>query len=81
MYKKFIKRIIDILISIIALLILSPVYLLIIIMIKIVDRCQIIYKQIRTGKKGKKFKIYKFRTITNGKNTKLRRFFAQDFIG
>ncbi len=72
MYKKYIKRIIDILLSIIVLVLFSPLYLLISIMIKIIDGEPIIYKQYRTGQYGKKFKIYKFRTMDNGKTTKLR---------
>lgn len=74
MYKKYIKRIIDIVISFIVLIILSPVYLFISILIKIIDKGPIIYKQIRTGKEGNVFKIYKFRTMKNGKATKLGKF-------
>ena len=58
MYKKYIKRFIDIVISFIALIILSPVYLLIAIFIKIIDNGPIMYKQIRTGKDGKEFKNF-----------------------
>jgi len=74
MYKKYIKRIIDIVISFIALIILSPIYLVISILIKIIDKGQIFYKQDRTGKEGNVFKIYKFRTMKNGKVTKLGKF-------
>ena len=74
MYKKIIKRVTDILISIIALIVLSPLFLLIAILVKIIDRGQVIYKQTRTGKNGKEFKIYKFRTMKDGKITKLGRF-------
>lgn len=74
MYKKYIKRIIDIVISFIALIILSPVYLLLAILIKIIDKGTIVYKQVRTGKDGNVFKIYKFRTMKDGKVTKLGKF-------
>lgn len=74
MYKKYIKRILDILISTAILVILSPLYLIIAIIIKVFDRCQIIYYQDRTGKFGKEFRIYKFRTIKNGNNTKIGKF-------
>lgn len=72
MYKKYIKRVLDIIISSIILIILSPLYLIIAIIIKIFDRGQIIYKQDRTGKNGKVFKIYKFKTMKDNQNTKLR---------
>ena len=74
MYKKFIKRIIDIVVSFIVVIILSPVYLLIAIIIKIIDNGPIMYKQIRTGKEGNTFQIYKFRTMKNGNVTKLGKF-------
>ena len=74
MYKKYIKRIIDIVISFIALIVLSPLLLIIAITIKIVDKGQVIYKQERTGKNGKNFKIYKFRTMKDKKITKLGKF-------
>lgn len=72
MYKRYIKRIIDIIVATIVLILLSPVYLMISIIIKIIDGGPIIYKQYRTGQYGKKFKIYKFRTMKDGKATKLR---------
>lgn len=71
MYKKYVKRIIDIVISLIAIIILSPVFLLIAIFIKILDKGPIFYKQDRTGKDGSIFRIYKFRTMKNGKVTKI----------
>ena len=74
MYKKYIKRIIDIIISIITLIIISPLLLIITVIIKVMDNGQIIYKQTRTGKNGKNFKIYKFKTMKCGKITKLGKF-------
>ena len=73
MYKKYIKRFLDIIISFIAIIVLSPVYLLISILILIFDGRPIFFKQERTGKDGKNFKIYKFRTMVNRKVTKLGR--------
>lgn len=74
MYREYIKRIIDIIISFIVLILFSPLYLLIAILIKVIDKGPIFYKQDRTGKKGNVFKIYKFRTIKNGKVTKIGKF-------
>lgn len=72
MYKRYIKRIIDIIISMTVLILLAPIYLIIALAIKIIDGDPIIYKQYRTGQYGKKFIIYKFRTMKEGKATKLR---------
>lgn len=61
-----IKRLIDILISLIGLIILSPLFLIIIILIKQEDQGHAFFVQERIGKNGKNFKFYKFRSmITN----------------
>jgi len=57
------KRFIDIVISIFALIILSPVILFIIIAIKVSSPGKILFKQVRVGKNGKEFKFYKFRSM------------------
>lgn len=58
-----IKRILDIITSIIGIMLLSPIYFIIIISIKLNSKGPAIFKQIRVGKNGKKFTIYKFRTM------------------
>ena len=75
MYQKYLKRIIDIIVSILVLIVLSPVYVLTAILIKLIDKGPIIYKQNRTGQYGKNMEIYKFRTMKNGKITKIRKIF------
>ncbi|HPU63885.1 MAG TPA: sugar transferase [Mobilitalea sp.] len=61
-----IKRIIDVLLSCIALVILSPVFLLTAIAIRLESKGNIIFTQMRTGKDGKVFKMYKFRSMCDG---------------
>lgn len=63
MYRKVIKRFIDIILSLIILIVLSPVLLLIAIAIKLDSKGPVIFKQERLGKDGKSFYIYKFRTM------------------
>lgn len=63
MYKKFIKRLIDIIISAIVLFLLWPLFLVISILIKLEDKGPAFYIQKRTGKDGKVFNMYKFRTM------------------
>lgn len=60
---RFIKRSMDILISVIALLIFSPLVILISLLVKGMDGGPILYKQERTGEDGKVFNIYKFRSM------------------
>ena len=59
----FMKRAIDIVVSLIAAIILSPVFLITAIAIKATDHGPIFYKQVRLTKDGKEFKILKFRSM------------------
>ena len=66
---KYIKRFLDILISIIALILLSWLLLITAIAIKVESKGTVIFKQERLGKGGKVFKIYKFRSMCVGAET------------
>lgn len=68
MYKKFFKRFLDIILSIIAIIVLSPIYLIISILVLIFMGWPIIFKQERPGKDEKIFNMYKFRTMNNKKD-------------
>lgn len=58
-----IKRVLDFFMALIGVVLLSPIYLILFMVIKIDSRGPAIFKQIRVGKDGKEFKIYKFRTM------------------
>lgn len=60
-----IKRILDFVLSLVALVILSPLFLIIAILIKIDSNGPVFFKQERLGKNGKVFLIYKFRTMVD----------------
>ena len=62
-FYRFTKRFFDILASLIGLIILSPVFLIVAIAIKIDDGGPVFYNQERIGKNGKEFKMYKFRSM------------------
>lgn len=68
MYKIIFKRLIDILLSFIALIVLSPVYIIVAILVKTKLGSPVIFCQERPGKDSKVFKMYKFRTMTNEKD-------------
>ncbi|WP_029071014.1 sugar transferase [Kandleria vitulina] len=68
MYKNFFKRFLDIVLSLFAIIILSPVYLIISIFVLIFMGWPIFFKQPRPGKNEKIFNMYKFRTMTNKKD-------------
>ena len=62
-YKKRFKRIFDVWTGFLALVLLSPILALISTSIKITSRGPIFYKQLRVGKNGKTFELYKFRSM------------------
>jgi len=58
-----IKRAIDFVLSLFALIVLSPVLLLIAILVKVTSKGPAIFRQVRSGKDLREFEIYKFRTM------------------
>lgn len=62
-WQQILKRIFDILISLIAIIILSPVYLITSIIVYTTSKGPIFYKQERIGYKGKPFYMHKFRSM------------------
>jgi len=57
------KRLFDIVVSFIGLVFLLPIFLIISIIIKLDSKGPIFFRQVRIGKEGRRFKIYKFRTM------------------
>lgn len=77
----FIKRIFDIVASFAALLILSPLFLVIAILIKLEDpQGPVFYSQIRVGRNGKKFRMYKFRSMCVDADKKLKDLLAKNEV-
>lgn len=68
MYKNYIKRFLDFTLSLLALILLSPVMLIIAILVRINLGTPVIFKQQRPGKNEKIFTLYKFRTMTDKKD-------------
>lgn len=68
MYRKFFKRFFDFLLSLMALLVLSPVLLILILLGAIKMKGNPFFTQLRPGKNEKIFKLIKFRTMTNAKD-------------
>lgn len=62
-FQFFIKRLMDILLSLIGIVLLLPIYLIIIVFIRIDSKGPAVFKQVRVGKNSKDFVIYKFRTM------------------
>ena len=68
LYAKYVKRYLDVFVSLIGLLVLSPVLLLLIIFGTIEMKGNPFFTQKRPGKDGKIFNLIKFRTMTNEKD-------------
>lgn len=68
MYAKYIKRILDLILSLMALIVLMPLMIIIGILVRINLGSPIIFKQKRPGKNEKIFTLYKFRTMTDKRN-------------
>ena len=65
MYRKFFKRLLDVLLSLCILIFLSPVYLVLIVLVRIKLGSPVFFKQERPGLNGEIFTLYKFRTMTD----------------
>ena len=69
MYQKYIKRVFDMALSGLALVILSPIILITAILVKVKLGTPVIFRQERPGKGEKIFKLFKFRTMTDDRDT------------
>ena len=73
MYYKVVKRLFDILFSLVAIIIFSPTLIIIAILIKIKSpEGEVLFKQKRIGLNGKIFEVYKFRTMIPNAEQKLQ---------
>lgn len=67
-YEKYVKRFLDIVLSGLALLILSPIILITAILVRVKLGAPVIFCQERPGKDGKIFRLYKFRSMTDARD-------------
>ena len=70
MYQKYIKRLLDIILSLIGIILFSPIFLIVSILVFVFLGRPILFKQERPGKNEKIFTMYKFRTMTDKKDKK-----------
>lgn len=67
-YEKYVKRVIDIVCALAAIIVFSWLYLIVAILVKIKLGSPVLFKQPRPGKNEKVFNMYKFRTMTDEKD-------------
>lgn len=68
MYRKYFKRLLDIVLAALAIVILLPVLAVVALFVLIFMGKPVLFKQARIGKDGKTFHLYKFRSMTNKKD-------------
>lgn len=68
LYRNYIKRILDVLLSGTGIVLLSPVYLVLWVLVRSKLGTPVLFKQDRPGKNEKIFKLYKFRTMTDARD-------------
>ncbi len=70
----FFKRFFDIILSLIGIIVLSWLFIIIAIIIKLTSKGPVFYVSYRIGKNRKPFKIYKFRSMVDGAENELEKF-------
>ena len=69
MYKHFFKRVIDFAITLVGFICISPIFLVLCILVRLKLGSPIFFKQVRIGKDEKPFKIIKFRTMSDARDS------------
>lgn len=69
MYRAFFKRLVDFLVALIALIVLSPVVLLLILIISIANRGTPFFTQSRPGLHARVFRVFKFKTMNDRRDS------------
>ena len=67
MYANFFKRLFDFILALLAVIVLSPILLIVAVLVRTKLGSPVIFKQERPGLHGKVFTLYKFRTMTDAK--------------
>ena len=68
MYKRLLKRPMDLMLSLLAIIVLSPILIIVAILVRVKLGSPVIFKQKRPGLNEKIFTLYKFRTMTDEKD-------------
>lgn len=77
-FKRVMKRLFDLIFSLLLLIITAPICLITALLIKLDSKGPIIYKQLRVGKSGKEYYLYKFRSMSQNAESKSGPVWAQE---
>jgi undecaprenyl phosphate N,N'-diacetylbacillosamine 1-phosphate transferase len=64
-YRKFVKRLLDVMISLLILILFSWLYLILVILVRVKLGAPVLFTQERPGRNGETFRLYKFRSMTD----------------
>ncbi|MEF9951732.1 MAG: sugar transferase [Clostridium sp.] len=79
-FQFFLKRLFDFLFSLILLVVISPIFLILIIWIKLDSKGEAVFKQTRIGVNGNPFTIYKFRTMVKNADKMFNREISRESL-
>jgi lipopolysaccharide/colanic/teichoic acid biosynthesis glycosyltransferase len=79
-YEVVVKRVLDMICALVALLLLCPVMIFVAVLIKLDSQGPAFFTQKRIGKRGRSFQIYKFRTMTHNLDDSAHKKFMQAFV-
>ena len=74
----FFKRAFDIISSLVALLMLSPILIIFALLVKLTSRGPVFFKDRRVGKNGKEIKVYKFRSMYMDAESRLKEYLTEE---
>jgi exopolysaccharide biosynthesis polyprenyl glycosylphosphotransferase len=79
-FSRFVKRVMDIAVSIVMLILCAPLFLAIALAIKLTSKGPVLFTQERVGQHGLRFAFLKFRSMKCGSNPRIHREYVQRFI-
>lgn len=77
---RFVKRVIDVAVSLLALLLLAPVFLIISMLIKLTSKGPVLFRQERVGEFGKRFQFLKFRSMYEKNDHSIHKSYVEALI-
>jgi exopolysaccharide biosynthesis polyprenyl glycosylphosphotransferase len=79
-FSRLVKRVMDVAVSIVMLILCAPLFLAIALAIKLTSKGPVLFKQERVGQQGLRFAFLKFRSMKCGSNPRIHREYVQRFI-
>jgi exopolysaccharide biosynthesis polyprenyl glycosylphosphotransferase len=79
-FSRLAKRALDVVVSLIAIILFSPLFILISVAVKLTSRGPILFRQERVGQYGRRFSFLKFRSMKCGSDSHIHQEYVKQFI-